>query len=250
MRKPSRLRFWWSSIASDKLPIRGYDSRLCMFSYYQIHPLSIPKTNGGSSSEDGITADVNSNTMALHPRLTSNLLSGIKIFQKVRPKTPPNGLISSFLVKLTTIGIIAILAGIKCFHILESKTSTLTLASKGDATFMSSFEGVADCISPSSKGDNTDLDTASYTLEDSERDIRYPFSSLHVFTTSFADGNSEKPNTQIHFDTDSVFFVCDNSITGHICNDIQKFIPGSLCQTNKSLTTANGTGPCLQEGTV
>ncbi len=79
-RKPSQLRFWWSSIAPDELPICGYDSRLCMFSYYQIHPSSIPKTNRGSSLEDGITADVNSNTMTLHPRLTSNLLSGIKIF--------------------------------------------------------------------------------------------------------------------------------------------------------------------------
>jgi hypothetical protein len=90
----------------------------------------------------------------------------------------------------------------------------------------------------SSKGD----DTASYTSENSER--------LHGFTSSFADGDTEKLNTQIHFDTDSVFFVCDNSTTGHICNDIQKFVPGTLHQTNKSLTTANGTGPCLQEGTI
>ena len=89
-----------------------------------------------------------------------------------------------------------------------------------------------------------------HTLEDFEQDIRYPFNSLHGFTSSFADNNTEKLNTQIHFDTDSVFFVCDNSTTGHICNDIRKFIPGSLRQTNKSLTTANVTGPCLQEGTV
>ncbi len=46
------------------------------------------------------------------------------------------------------------------------------------------------------------------------------------------------------------FFVCKNLTTGHICNNIRKFIPGSFCQTNNSLTTANGTGPCLQEGTV
>jgi hypothetical protein len=74
--------------------------------------------------------------------------------------------------------------------------------------------------------------------------------SLHGFTTSFADVDSEQLNTQTHFDTDSVFFVCDNSTTGQICNDIQKFVPGTLQQTKKSLTTANGTGPCLQEGTV
>jgi hypothetical protein len=67
---------------------------------------------------------------------------------------------------------------------------------------------------------------------------------------SFADADSENVNTQVHFDTDSIFFVCDNSTTGHICNDLKKFVPGSLRQSNKSLTTANGTGPCLQEGTV
>ena len=60
----------------------------------------------------------------------------------------------------------------------------------------------------------------------------------------------EKLNTQIHFDMDSIFFVCDNSTTGHICNDIRKFAPGTLYQTNKSLTPANRTGLCLQEGTV
>jgi hypothetical protein len=68
--------------------------------------------------------------------------------------------------------------------------------------------------------------------------IKYPLGLLQGFTTSFADGDLEKLNTQIHFDTGLVFFVCDNSITGHICNDFWKFIPGSLCQTNKSLTTA------------
>jgi hypothetical protein len=80
--------------------------------------------------------------------------------------------------------------------------------------------------------------------------IKYPLCLLQGFTTSFADGDSEKLNTQIHFDMDSVFFLCNNLTTGHICNDIHKFIPGSVHQINKCLTTANGTGPCLQEGTV
>jgi hypothetical protein len=57
--------------------------------------------------------------------------------------------------------------------------------------------------------------------------------SLHGFTTLFTDVDTEQLKTQIHFDTDSVFFVCDNFTTGHICNDIQWFVPGSLYQTNK-----------------
>jgi hypothetical protein len=71
-----------------------------------------------------------------------------------------------------------------------------------------------------------------------------------AFTTSFADVDTDLLNTQIHFDTNSVFFVSDNFTTDHICNNIQQFVPGSLHQTNKSLTTANGTGSSLQEGMV
>ena len=52
------------------------------------------------------------------------------------------------------------------------------------------------------------------------------------------------------FDIDSIFFVCDNSTTGHICNDLLKSIPGTLQQTNLRLTTANVTGPPVQEGTI
>jgi hypothetical protein len=74
--------------------------------------------------------------------------------------------------------------------------------------------------------------------------------SLHSFTTSFVDIESDQLNTQTHFDADLIFFVCDNSTYGHICNDIQKIIPGTLRQMNKSLTTANGTGHCLQNGTI
>ena len=57
-------------------------------------------------------------------------------------------------------------------------------------------------------------------------------------------------NTQVPFDTDLVFFVCDNSTTVHICNDLLRFVPGSLQKTTRRLITANGTGPPVQEGTI
>ena len=41
-------------------------------------------------------------------------------------------------------------------------------------------------------------------------------SRLQGLTTSFADADVEKLNIQVPFDTDSIFFVCDNSTTGHI----------------------------------
>jgi hypothetical protein len=157
------------------------------------------------------------------------------------------------LVLLSTIGILGFLTGSKCHHILNSRNSTLSLASKGDTamSILTASEGVVDCISLSSDEDN-DLGISKHKLhsmEDFEQDIQYPLCLLQGLTTSFADSNSEKLNTQIHFNTDSVFFVCNNSTNGHVCNDIFKFIPGSIHQTNKCLTTAYGTGPCLQEGT-
>jgi hypothetical protein len=223
-----------------------------MFSYYQIHPTSITKTNGAPSSEDGVTVNIKSDTMSWSPRFTSTFLSGLKIIRKTRPRTPPNGLISSFLVLIMTIGIITIRAGIKCCHIFDSKNSTFTLSSAGATNLITASEGVADCILPSSKGDDDELTASEHTtylMEDLKRDIKYPLGLLQGFTTSFADGDLEKLNMQIHFNTNLLLFVCDNSTTGHICNNIWKFIPGSLCQTNKNLTKANGTGPCLQEGT-
>jgi hypothetical protein len=117
------------------------------------------------------------------------------------------------------------------------------LASKGATAtgILTASKGVADCISLSSKGGNA-LGISKrkiHSMKDFEQDIKYPLCLLQGFTTSLADSSSEKLNMQIHFDTDSVFFVWVNPTTRDICNDICKFIPGSLHQTNKCLTTAN-----------
>ena len=76
------------------------------------------------------------------------------------------------------------------------------------------------------------------------------FSRLQGFTTRFGDADVEKIDTQVPFDTDSIFFVCDNYTTSHICHDLLRFVPGSLQKTTRRLTTANGTGPPVQEGTI
>jgi hypothetical protein len=216
-----------------------------MFSFYQIHPTSINKTNGASSSEDGVTADVNTTTNSWKQCGISRFLPTLRIIRKAWPRNLPNGCILSFLVLLATIGIIVILTGMKCHHILNSEPSA---ASKG----------VADCISlPSEEEDNFNCRSMHYKGDYSfhskgeyDHNLKHSLNLLSGYTTSFADADSEKINTQIHFNTDSIFFVCNNLMTGHICNDIRKFIPGSLQQSNKSLTTANGTWPCLQEGMV
>ena len=168
-------------------------------------------------------------------RAGSCLSFGAKLLRKARPKTPHHGFISLALVLISTLGVLGILSIMACHRIyLHSSSSEggerllqgINSTSEGD-----SFQG----ITSASEGVSLGVSEGA---------------NAFGFATSFADVDTEQLNTQIHFDTDSSFFVCDNSTTGHICNDIRKFVPGSIRQTNKSLTTANGTGSCLQEGTV
>ena len=121
-----------------------------MFSYYQIHLTSINKTDGTPSSEDGVTADTKIITSAATH--TARLQIGcIKFIQKARPTTPPNGFISAFLVMLMTIGILGILTGMKCHHILTSTTPILSQASEGAAApcIPIPLKDIADCIQAS-----------------------------------------------------------------------------------------------------
>jgi hypothetical protein len=118
---------------------------------------------------------------------------------------------SLFLVLLSTLGILGILSVMACHQfnvhngsseggISKGSPQGIPGASKGDASIFGTFEG--DSIISASKGDNFGISEGANAFS---------------FITSFADVNSEQLNTQVHFDTDSVFFVCDNSITGHIC---------------------------------
>jgi hypothetical protein len=75
-------------------------SRLCMFSFYQIHPTSINKTDGGPSSEDGVTNKVSVTTRSMSVHHRSHLSLRVKLLCKLHPKVPPQGIISSFLVFL------------------------------------------------------------------------------------------------------------------------------------------------------
>ncbi len=227
--KPCQLNICWSTLnPKDKTVIQGYDSRLCKFTCYQIHPMSINKTNGASSSEDGVTADVNTTTNSWKQCVISRFLPTLKIIGKAQPRNPPNGCILPFLVLLATIGIIAILTSMKCHHSLNVEPSAasnrvadcILLPSKGDDNF--------NCWSMHYKGDYLFHSKGGY-----DQDLQHSLDSLSGYTTSFADADSEKINTQIHFNTDSIFFVWNNSTTGYVCNDVRKFIPGSPWQSNK-----------------
>jgi hypothetical protein len=199
----------------ETLPIKGYDSRLCLFSYYQIHPTSINKTAGGPSSEVGVTAQV-SETTCYQSIWTGFYLSfGAKLLRKARPKTPHRGFISSALVLLSTLGILGILFIVACHRIYLHSGS-----SEGGGKSASSLQGI-----PGISEVNASIISEGGTLGVSEG------ANALMLT--------QKNWTLKFILTDSSFFVCDNSTTGHICNDIRKFVPGSIRQTNNSLTTAN-----------
>ncbi len=184
-------------------------------------------------------------SISVHHR--SHLSLGVKLLNKLHPKVPPQGIISSFLVFLSTLGILVILSAIACHRLYLVRHQSNMQASKGgipNASNQNIFGASKGANNKINKGNSTSIFGVSKGANDLSSCL------LHGFTTSFVDVDSEQLNTQTYFDTDTTFFVCDNSTTGHICNDIQKFVSGTLQQTNKSLTTANGTGPCLQEGTV
>ena len=87
-------------------------------------------------------------------------------------------------------------------------------------------------------------------LKESSASSYSEYNHLRCFTKLFADEDIEQLNLQGPFDTYSISFVCGNSTIGHICNNLLNFVPGTLQQTNQRITTANSTGPPVQEDTI
>ena len=93
--------------------------------------------------------------------------------------------------------------------------------------------------------ENTESNTYQLPIQASEG-VSQPVLSHAI---CLANVDEEKLNTQEHFDSDSVFFVCDNASTGHICNDSSLFV-GELQASSCQLITATSSSICIQEGTV
>jgi len=196
----------------------------------------------------------------------------VKIFFLKKPQEPPRGYITSLLVGAFIIGIFSYLTMIGIARMtFRSKTCkkkrrrkrsleaiSRRRAKRGNnATFNSNERDEKDShYDCRNTMDSEGVFEASQDCHDtlhSEGDdiiITEPTMNTYALTTCLADVDQERMNTQVPFGTDSVFFVCDNSSTGHICNEVSKFVPGTMRDTLRRLTTANGTGPCLREGTV
>ena len=180
------------------LPLRGYDSRLCMFSYYQIH---IQQALTRLLEVHHLKMASLLKSLKWHIRTGFYLSFGAKLLHKARPKTPHCRLISLALVLISTLDILGILSIMACHWIYVHNGF-----SKGGKS-TSSLQGIPGI----SEGDASIIGT-------SEGDTLGISEGANAFgcTSSFANVDTEQLNTQVHFDTDSSFFVCDNSTTGHI----------------------------------
>ena len=79
----------------EVVPIVGYESRLCVFSYYQIDPPSINKTNVGTSAEDESSSESLEHAMAMTLYFASIYHSALDIIFQRCPKRPPDGIIAA-----------------------------------------------------------------------------------------------------------------------------------------------------------
>ena len=217
-------------------------------------------------TKDGSSQTILVQAMAFTYYFTSIYFEAVKIFLLKRPKEPSHGYITSFLVGTSIIGIFSYLIMIGIARLtFGSKTRKKKQRRKRSLEAISRRKA--------KRGNRTTSNFEDKEEKDSFYDCRYTMDSkgasdtfhdcyetlhskgehtmnTHAFTTCLADGDQERMNTQVPFDTNSIFFVCDNSSTGHICNDVSKFVPGTMRDTLRRLTTANGTDPCLKEGTV
>ena len=259
-RKSQRLSS--KSSVSDRPPvqIKGYDKDLCMFSFYQMDRANINRCeHGGQTRDDNTVSDAADETMALTEYFASTFFCACKIILGKRPRKPPDGYLAALLVLILVISFYSFFTLIGTWHIVSRLPSYLTKKKKKKKKRRKrSLEAIQrrkdrHLLKRSSLSDGDSekaIDASESSSEGAVTDQACISPNIGAFVTSLADVDTETLNTQVPFDTNSIFFVCDNSTTGHICNDIGKFVPGTLRDSGRQLTTANGTGPILREGTV
>jgi hypothetical protein len=109
----------------------------------------------------------------------------------------------------------------------------------------------SDAADTDSEGEQEEFwDATDCIVRDADSgDASYPIAHALVSALASRDEEDLGDNTSSSFDTDSSFWVCDNSATGHICNDASMF-HGDLVPSIYNVATANGTGDASKMGTV
>ena len=105
-------------IGQNTKPIIGYDSRLCMFSHYQMDRANINKCeHGGSTADENTSREAYKQTMAITHNYASTFFAAIKIIEIKRPKKPPDGYLAAALVLLMTMSIFSSLTAIAAIRL-------------------------------------------------------------------------------------------------------------------------------------
>ena len=201
-------------------------------------------------TKDGSSQLVQVQAMEFTYYYASIYFEAVNIFFIKKPKELPRGYITSFLVGATIIGIFLCLTILGIARMLFGpKTNKKKRRRKRSVEAISRWKSKHrnDAIFDSKEAEENDTFHDCRNILDSEgapeifqacHDTLHsegddtidngPSNTTRIFTTCLADVDQETLNTQVLFDTDSIFFVYDNSSTGHICNDISKLVPGTI----------------------
>ena len=96
-------------IGQTQEPIVGYDSSLCMFSYYQMDRENMNRCENHGDTKDGSSQIIQVQAMEFTYYYASIYFEAVKIFFLKKPKEPPRGYITSLLVGASIIGIFSCL---------------------------------------------------------------------------------------------------------------------------------------------
>ena len=96
-------------IGQTQEPIVGYDSSLCMFSYYQMDRENMNRCENHGDTKDGSSQIIQVQAMEFTYYYASIYFEAVKIFFLKKPKEPPRGCITSLLVGAFIIGIFSCL---------------------------------------------------------------------------------------------------------------------------------------------
>ena len=131
------------------------------------------------------------------------------------PKKPPDGILTELFV-VSAVAVIYLILTIKAYIHLLCRPSSRDV--QGESKL------------PCDPSDDEDDGAAASQIEPI---MAYTTSAENVGAADFGDNNMAS------FDSDSSFWVCDNSATGHICNNRSLFL-GKLEPSKVNVGSANG----------
>ena len=177
---------------------------------------------GGPRRDESTSVDAHERAMAFTYHYALTYIAAVLQFHFKRSKKPPDGHIAKLVVLTATISIFSTLTAIAAARLMllpkpkrkcrkrhkRSKSAVQRiriLKIERRKLRQTKFQSLLNSEIPNSKGD---IQTSEIPVSE-EASLRYSSKDQTMpkgFTTSFADADFEMLNTQVPFNTDSVFF--------------------------------------------